>query len=104
MTTRKFRVWRGDAQGGGRLLFATLPSGALKVLRIAPSDSAGPSSQAGVIGWNDAGTLALVAANTRNFKQRYLATVSAATGDVKVLDVLTDSAWVGGPCGSRCAG
>ncbi len=93
----------GDAQGSGRLLFATLPSGSLKVLRIAPTDGTGPSSQASIVGWNDAGTMALVTANTRDFKQRYLATVSADSGAVHVVDVLTDSAWVGGPC-SRCAG
>jgi dipeptidyl aminopeptidase/acylaminoacyl peptidase len=93
----------GDAQGTGRLLFATLPGGALKVLRVAPSDGSGPSSQAGVIGWNDAGTMALVMANTRDFKARYLATVSGDSGTVKVVDVLRDTAWVGGPCG-RCAG
>jgi len=93
----------GDVQGSGRLLFARLPGGTPTPLRVAPSDGTGPSSQANVVGWNDAGTMALVMANTRDFKRRYLATVTADSGAVHVVDVLTDTAWVGGPC-ARCAG
>ncbi|MEP6689741.1 MAG: prolyl oligopeptidase family serine peptidase [Gemmatimonadaceae bacterium] len=93
----------GDAQGRGRLLFARLSDARLHALRIAPEDSTGPSAQAAVLGWNDAGTMALVVAATRDFKRRYIATVTADSGTVHVVDVLHDTAWVGGPC-SRCGG
>ena len=93
----------GDVQGAGRLLFATVPNGTLKALRVGPGESSAPFPNAGIAGWNDAGTMALVIATSRDFKHRYLATVTADSGAVRVVDTLNDSAWVSGPC-QRCAG
>jgi dipeptidyl aminopeptidase/acylaminoacyl peptidase len=110
----------GDVQGSGRLLYLRLggdaprPTGAaggapnaMRVLRAVPAatarDSALPLPQAQVLGWNDPGTHALIMSVTRDFKRRYLSTVSASAGTVRVVDELRDTAWVGGPC-ARCAG
>lgn len=117
----------GDAQAAGRLLFLDLKPrpattapvvgaarpaapGPLRVLRAVPlgpgapaRDSVLPLPQAAVLGWNASGSHALVLAVTRDFKRRYLSTVSADSGTVRVVDELRDTAWVGGPC-ARCAG
>ncbi|HEX6965565.1 MAG TPA: prolyl oligopeptidase family serine peptidase [Gemmatimonadaceae bacterium] len=88
----------GDAQNGGRIAYMQLPSGTVRWLHLIPNDSSASPSQAQVLGWNDAGTTALVFDVTRDFKTRYLQTVSADSGAVKTVDVLRDSAWVDGPC------
>jgi dipeptidyl aminopeptidase/acylaminoacyl peptidase len=91
----------GDAQATGRIGFQSLPGGDVKWLRPIDSDSAANGT---VVGWNDSGTHALIVGNARNFKTRQLSTVDAATGTVKAIEVLKDTAWVGGPCGFGCAG
>ena len=60
-------------------------------------------ASAQLLGWNDAGTMGLVWAERRDFKERVLSVVRADSGTVRPVDVLRDSAWVGGPCGG-CAG
>ena len=92
----------GDAQARTRLGYQSLPRGDVKWLRSIDSDSMIANSQ--LLGWNDAGTAALIAGSSSNFKTRQLSTVDAATGAVKAIDVMRDSAWVGGPCSSGCAG
>ena len=99
----RVRTKVGDTQDSGRVAFVSLPSGDVKWLRIVSDDTTRVAAQVSVRGWNDAGTAALVSASTNDWKTRYLHTVSVADGTLKTIDVLRDSAWVGGPCGN-CAG
>ncbi len=94
----RVRTKVGDAQNTGRIAFVSLPSGDTKWLAVSPGDSAKPTSSASVLGWNPSGTMALLFASSRDFKTRYISTVSAASGTVRVVDTLQDSAWVNGPC------
>ena len=88
----------GDVQAGGRAAFMSLPSGEVHWLKPIPRDSAETPSIAAVLGWNDAGTQALLFAERKDFKERYLQRIDAKDGRVTTIDVLKDSAWVGGPC------
>jgi dipeptidyl aminopeptidase/acylaminoacyl peptidase len=88
----------GDVQNGGRAAFMSLPSGEVKWLQPIPRDTAETPSIAAVLGWNDAGTMALLFAERRDFKERYLHRVDAAGGRLTTIDVHQDTAWVGGPC------
>src|SRR5215207_5776803 len=88
----------GDAQNGGRVAFMKLPSGDLAWLHVVPSDTTRPPSQASTLGWTDDGTAALIFAEARNYKTRYIHKLDVASGKLQTLDVLKDSAWVGGPC------
>ena len=91
----------GDAPSGGtRIGFMTLPAGDVKWLTVSP---AGRAATANVIGWNDAGTAALIYSSSNDFKDRWLYSVTADSGKLTLLETLHDSAWVGGPC-NRCAG
>ena len=92
----------GDAQPRTRLGFQALPRGDVKWLRSIDSDSAIAYSQ--VLAWNEAGTEALIVGAASNFKSRQLSVVDAASGTVKAIAVMRDSAWVGGPCSYGCAG
>ena len=99
----RVRTKVGDTQDSSRVAFVSLPSGEVKWLRIVPDDTTRMAAQVSVRGWNDGGTSALVSAVTNDWKTRYLHTVSAADGALKSVDVLRDSAWIGGPC-QNCAG
>ena len=88
----------GDVQSGARIGFMSLPSGDVKWLRVTPSDTSNPPGTAALLGWNDAGTRALVFAATRDFKTRYIHTVDADSGAIHTVDSLRDTAWVNGPC------
>jgi dipeptidyl aminopeptidase/acylaminoacyl peptidase len=99
----RVRTKVGDTQDSGRVAFVSLPSGDVKWLRIVPDDTSRIAAQVSVRGWNDAGTAALVSAVTNDWKKRYLHTVSVTDGALKTVDILRDSAWIGGPCQS-CAG
>jgi dipeptidyl aminopeptidase/acylaminoacyl peptidase len=91
----------GDAPAGvTRIGFMTLPSGDVKWLTVAPP---GRAATANVIGWNDAGTAALIFSSSADFKDRWLYSVTADSGKLTLLETLHDSAWVGGPC-NRCDG
>ena len=92
----------GDAQPRTRLGYQLLPRGEVKWLRSIDSDSVIANSQLGA--WNDAGTTALIVGSASNFKTRQLSTLDAATGTLKAINVMRDSAWVGGPCSFGCAG
>jgi dipeptidyl aminopeptidase/acylaminoacyl peptidase len=50
-------------------------------------------------GWNDAGTHGLVMAGASDNKHRWILSVEGATGNLRILEHLADSAWVAGPCG-----
>jgi dipeptidyl aminopeptidase/acylaminoacyl peptidase len=89
----------GDIQSGARVAFMELPSGELRWLNPIPNDTtARTASQVNVLGWNDAGTEALVFAERQDWKERYFHRVDADGGRLTTLDALHDSAWVGGPC------
>ena len=88
----------GDAQSGGRVAFMELPSGRIRWLHPIPGDTTRPASIAALLGWNDEGTHALLFAEQRDYKARYLHRVDADSGRLTTLDVLRDTAWVGGPC------
>ena len=94
----RVRTKVGDAQSTGRVAFVSLPSGDTKWLAVSPGDSAKPTSSASILGWNPSGTTALLFASSRDFKMRYITTVTADSGKVRVVDTLQDTAWVDGPC------
>jgi dipeptidyl aminopeptidase/acylaminoacyl peptidase len=93
----------GDAQNATRFGYMTLPHGTVKWLKPIASEEAGEAN-ANIVGWNDAGTAAIVVGNADNFKTREISVVDAATGTMKVVETLRDTAWVGGPCERGCIG
>jgi dipeptidyl aminopeptidase/acylaminoacyl peptidase len=92
----------GDVVATGRMGFMTLPRGEVVWIRPIDGDSTPPVNQ-NVLTWNGAGTAALISATARNWKSRQLSVVDGRTGAHKPVEVIRDSAWVGGPCGA-CAG
>jgi dipeptidyl aminopeptidase/acylaminoacyl peptidase len=88
----------GDTQNGGRVAYMKLPTGDLSWLQVVPSDTTKPPSQTTTLGWTDDGSAALIFAEARDYKTRFIHKLDAATGKLQTLDVLKDSAWVGGPC------
>jgi dipeptidyl aminopeptidase/acylaminoacyl peptidase len=92
----------GDAQPSTRIGFQHLPRGDVKWLKTI--DGNVDVANSNVVAWNDAGTLALISASSKDFKTRQLSIVDAAGGTLRALDVQHDTAWVGGPCGFGCAG
>jgi dipeptidyl aminopeptidase/acylaminoacyl peptidase len=92
----------GDALNAGRIGFMTLPRGTVTWIRPIDGDSTPPAQQ-NVVSWNDAGSSALITATTRNWKTRQVSIVDGRTGALRAVEVIRDSAWVGGPCGG-CAG
>ena len=88
----------GDAQNGSRVAYMKLPSGELTWLQVVPADTTRLPSQARALGWSDDGNAALVFAEARDYKTRYIHRIDAANGRLTTLDVLRDSAWTGGPC------
>ena len=94
----------GDSQASGRVAYVSLPSGDVRFLAIAPpGDTTRRAQSASVLGWNDAGTQALVFATSDDFKTRWIHTIGADSGTIRTVDVLRDSAWVAGPC-FNCGG
>ncbi|MCC6317786.1 MAG: S9 family peptidase [Gemmatimonadaceae bacterium] len=88
----------GDTQGGGRAGFMELPSGKVTWLRPHPTDTSRTAASVRALGWNASGTTALLFVEQSDFKARHLYTVDGANGALRSIDVLRDSAWVGGPC------
>lgn len=103
----------GDAQESGRVGMIDLASGKVKWLSLVPGDSTAEPAYVFPLGWNDAGTSALLFAVTKDFKRRIIWRVDIGPGvsarpvetarprlDVamQALDSLRDSAWVDGPC------
>ncbi len=93
----------GDAQNATRFGYMTLPRGTVKWLKPIASEEAN-AANANIVGWNDAGTAAIVVGNADNFKTREISVIDAATGTMKIVETLRDTAWVGGPCGFGCTG
>jgi dipeptidyl aminopeptidase/acylaminoacyl peptidase len=92
------RTFVGDAQDKRRVGMVEVATGRVTWVRPIATDSSGELAQLVPVGWNDAGTAALVSAVPRNRQSRHVVTVSADSARVLAVDVLTDSAWVGGPC------
>ncbi|MFI5235438.1 MAG: prolyl oligopeptidase family serine peptidase [Gemmatimonadales bacterium] len=103
----------GDAQESGRVGLVDLVTGKVRWLSLVPGDSTALPVYANSLGWNDAGTSALLFAVTRDFKRRIIWRVDAGEGRgpgvparsaetagprLQALDSLRDSAWVDGPC------
>lgn len=91
----------GDEQSSGRVAVVDLASGKTHWLSLVPGDSTAQPAYVFSLGWNDAGTSALLFAVTRDFKRRILWRVDAGDGAgtrLAALDSLRDSAWVDGPC------
>lgn len=93
----------GEAIGRQRVGVLAMASGTVTWLRPIPDDSTDMYGALSDLGWNDAGTMALVQADTRDYTRRVLSRIDVDSARVTVLDALTDSAWVGGPCGN-CGG
>ena len=109
---REFRTKVGDEQGSnGRMGIVSLENGEVRWLDVAratrPSgDTSSAPPEFGFtrfVGWNDAGTAGLIAATSADFKQEWLWSMNAATGELTLLLNERDEAWVAGPC-SFCIG
>lgn len=88
----------GDMQAGGRAAYMALPSGEVRWLSAIPGDSTATPQIASMLGWNEAGTQALLFVERADHKERYLHRIDAESGALTTVDVLRDTAWVGGPC------
>ncbi len=97
------RIKVGDAQSTERVGLLTVSSGTVKWLRPIPGDTSGVYGDLSLAGWNDAGTSALLFAYSRDYTVRRLVRVDADSAGTFLVDVLRDSAWVGGPC-DGCGG
>ena len=100
----------GDDQSGGRIAFMPLnrSAGDVRWLKVIPNDTTRTPSVAFTAGWNDAGDAALIVAVARDYKARFIHSVDA-TGALKTVDVLRDTAWVltgrgGGTACGLCLG
>jgi len=89
----------GDSQPRARAFLYDVASGAVTWLKPDPNDSsARVFGGINALGWSDGGTSALLLVTARDYTTRYLHRVDVSAGRVTTLDVLRDSAWVGGPC------
>ena len=98
----------GDEQSSGRIAFMPLAGGDARWLKVIPTDTTRAPSVAFAAGWSDAGDEALLVAVSRDYKSRFIHRVDA-TGALKTVDVLRDTAWVltgrgGGSACGLCAG
>jgi dipeptidyl aminopeptidase/acylaminoacyl peptidase len=107
----------GDTPGTSRVGLLELATGKVQWMDLNPLDedeentaTAGDIEESGpdlafasFSGWNDAGTYGLLTSSSFDREWRWIYAVNAASGNLTLLDVLQDEAWVGGPC-SRCMG
>ena len=89
----------GDRQGEQRVGLLTVATGEVTWLRPIPDDSTAEVASIRSAGWNDAGTTALLVAETADYTRRVWTRLDGASGELEVVHALTDTAWVGGPCG-----
>jgi dipeptidyl aminopeptidase/acylaminoacyl peptidase len=108
-----YRANVGDSQDdAGRMGIVSLVDGDVRWLDVAAATSpAGVAAGFGgtrFVGWNDAGTVGLIAAGSADFKNAWLWTMDAATGQMTQLVADRDSAWMQNPCpfwtSNRCVG
>lgn len=88
----------GDSQGRQRIGLLEVATGNVSWLRPIPDDSTGIFGSVRPLGWNDAGTSALVAVTTADYEERRLVRIDAAEASATTVDHLRDPAWVSGPC------
>ncbi|MFW6078746.1 MAG: DPP IV N-terminal domain-containing protein, partial [Gemmatimonadota bacterium] len=118
---RRTRSKVGGARSESRMGLLTIETGEVEWLELVP-DSGHAAAPAGddygdadrllanvdFLGWNDQGTLGLVAAVGYAFKDQWLYTVDARTAELTLVARDHDEAWIGGPCStwtsSSCAG
>jgi len=94
----------GDSQPRARAFLYEVATGAVTWIRPDPNDTSAKSfGGMNAVGWNDAGTSALLFVTTRDYTTRYIQRIDAPSGKLTTVDVLRDSAWVSGPC-FGCAG
>lgn len=98
----RVRTKVGDDQSSGRIAFVPLRGGDVKWLKVIPTDTVRPPSNAFIAGWSDAGDAALVVATSRDYKSRFIHRIDG-TGALKTIDILRDSAWVLSGCGGTNA-
>jgi dipeptidyl aminopeptidase/acylaminoacyl peptidase len=94
----------GDQESRARIGLLTTATGAVRWIRPLQGDSSGVYARLLLAGWNDAGSSALLFVWTRDFTTRRLLRLDADSARVTSLDVLRDSAWVGGACAAPCDG
>jgi len=100
---RNVRSKVGDSEPGrSRAGFIDASTGEVTFVDAAPEDFEGDVSTQ-LIGWNDAGTHALIQGGSDDDENRWLWTVDVATGERTLVDHLYDEAWVGRICGG-CRG
>ena len=97
---RRSRTKVGDAEQRGRVALITLPATTVTWLKPFSADTTTGSFD--LLGWNDAGTRALLYAYSDDNKTRLLEIVDPSA-KITTLEALRDTAWVGGPC-SDCGG
>jgi len=97
------RVKVGDRQNKERVGVLTVATGVISWVRPISADSSGVYGSLFPLGWNDAGTAALLYATTRDYTSRHLVRIDADPARAVSVDVLRDSAWVGGAC-EGCGG
>ena len=96
----RVRTKVGDAEQKGRIALITLPGAAVTWLKPFATDTT--AGYFNLLGWNDAGTRAVIYSYSGDNKSRFLQTVDPA-GKIATLESARDSAWIGGPC-SDCGG
>jgi dipeptidyl aminopeptidase/acylaminoacyl peptidase len=89
----RVRTKVGDSQTSGRIAFMPIGAGGARWLTLIPTDTTRPASIAFTAGWSDSGDNALVVAVARDYKSRFIHRVDAS-GALKTVNVLRDSAWV----------
>ncbi|MFL5602946.1 MAG: prolyl oligopeptidase family serine peptidase [Gemmatimonadaceae bacterium] len=97
---RRSRTKVGDSEQRGRVALISLPAAGVTWLKPFATDTTTGSYQ--LLGWNGAGSKALLYAYSDDNKTRLLATVDPAA-KLTSLETLRDTAWVGGPC-NDCGG
>lgn len=95
----------GDEQGDSRLGLLVSATGDTTWLDAAP-EGAGEGSEwrVSAVGWNDAGSHALLYHRSDDDTEWVLSTLEAATGRLTEVARDRNEAWVGGPCGFGCRG
>ena len=91
----RVRTKVGDSEQRGRVAMITLPSAAVTWLKPFAADTTTGSFD--LLGWNEAGTRALMFASSDDNKTRFLDAVDPAA-KLTTLESLRDTAWVGGQC------
>jgi dipeptidyl aminopeptidase/acylaminoacyl peptidase len=95
----------GDESGSGRLAHLVSATGETTWLEAAPADAEeGSEWSVNALGWNDAGTHALMLHRSDDDTRWVLTTLEAASGAVTEVASEYNEAWVGGACRFGCVG